>query len=347
MRIRIITLSSILLWLHTLSFAQVGGIEDMYRIKVPVIEMAGPDTAGTILPKIYNLKPDGNNKLRVSMKVDSSAIPVNLSKIKSLLNEDTSSYSDDFSSLIEIAEELRIDCVWVTSQEYFSIWDSNSVNPYKIDGSKFSDTLSLVLYDLAAGMKWSSPLDKTHITSNFGMRSYRWHYGTDLKLNTGDSVRAAFDGIVRITRFDGGGYGHYVMLRHQNGLETLYGHFSKTLVEVGQIVKAGQVIGLGGSTGRSSGPHLHYEVRYQGNPLNPLEMYDFEKNLLRYDTMLVTPGSFSYLKEVRKVFYHKIRSGDTLGAISRKYQVPVKTLCRLNGISTKTVLRVGRRLRVR
>lgn len=327
-------------------FAQENGLEDYHKIKVPVIKMSGPDTARSIFPITYDLQADENNELKVAVKVDSLAVPLNLLKSKSLVSED-SSYLDEYSGVIEIAEELRIDCVWVTSQEYYSIWDSNNVNPYQIDGTKFSDTLSLVLYNLTNDLKWAAPLQDTRITSNFGMRSYRWHYGTDLKLNMGDTVRAAFDGIVRITRYDGGGYGNYIMLRHHNGLETLYGHLSKTLVDVGQTVKAGEVIGLGGSTGRSSGPHLHYEVRYQGNPLNPLELYNFEENQLLFDTLLITPQSFAYLNDARKVIYHKIRSGDTLGAISRRYRISINTLCRLNGISSKAILRIGRRLRVR
>ncbi|CAN5196457.1 hypothetical protein BH23BAC1_BH23BAC1_42860 [soil metagenome] len=323
-------------------------VNDLYKIKVPKLGNFGPDTSRNLVKKNYDLYVDENLQMKVNVTVDSASIfPVNLKRALSIVSEDSAEMVEEFLSLVEISEELKIDCVWVTSQEYFSIWDSKSINPYKIDGTKFSDSVSLILYDKAAELGWSCPLETNNITSNFGMRSYRWHYGTDLKCNVGDPIFSAFDGIVRITQYDGGGYGNYIMIRHSNGLETLYGHLSKTQVKVGQVVKAGEVIGLGGNTGRSTGPHLHYEVRYQGNPLNPLEMYDFENNLLKFNTLQVTSQSFAYLKESRKVVYHSVRKGENLGLISRKYNVPINTLCRLNGITTKSILKIGKRLRIR
>jgi murein DD-endopeptidase MepM/ murein hydrolase activator NlpD len=323
-------------------------VNDLYKIKVPKLGVIGPDTTIALPKKNMDLVLDDNKKLKVNITIDSSFIKaINLKKALSIVSEDSTEAIEEYLQIVEISEELKIDCVWVTSQEYFSIWDSKSVNPYKIDGTKFSDSITLILYNAAAEQGWACPLEENKITSNFGMRSYRWHYGTDLKCNVGDPIRAAFDGIVRITQYDGGGYGNYILIRHSNGLETLYGHLSATQVKVGQLVKAGEVIGLGGNTGRSTGPHLHYEVRYQGNPLNPLEMYDFENNLLKFDTLNVTAESFAYLKESRKIVYHTVRKGENLGLISRKYHVPVKTICKLNKISTKTILRVGQRLRIR
>ncbi len=303
-------------------------VNDLYKIKVPKLGNFGPDTTRSLIKKKYDLVVDENLQLKVKVTIDSSFLsPVNLMRTLSIVSEDSSEVVEEFLAIVEISEELKIDCVWVTSQEYFSIWDSKSINPYKIDGTKFSDSVSLILFDGKTELGWSCPLETNKITSNFGMRSYRWHYGTDLKCKVGDPIFAAFDGIVRITQYDGGGYGNYILIRHSNGLETLYGHLSKTQVEVGQIVKAGEIIGLGGNTGRSTGPHLHYEVRYQGNPLNPLEMYDFENNLLKFDTLQVTSKSFAYLKESRKVVYHSVRRGENLGLISRKYRVPINTLC--------------------
>lgn len=323
-------------------------VNDLYKIKVPKLGVIGPDTTIVLPKKNIDLVADENKKLKLNITVDSAFLrSFNLKRALSIVSEDSTEAVEEYLQIVEISEELKIDCVWVTSQEYFSIWDSKNVNPYKIDGTKFSDNISLILYNEAADQRWSCPLENTRITSNFGMRSYRWHYGTDLKCNIGDPVKAAFDGIIRITQYDGGGYGNYVLIRHTNGLETLYGHLSATHVKVGQVVKAGEVIGLGGNTGRSTGPHLHYEVRYQGNPLNPLEMYDFENNLLKYDTLNVTAQSFAYLKESRKIVYHKVRRGENLGLISRKYRVPINTICRLNKISPKSILRVGQRLRIR
>ncbi|MGB3618096.1 MAG: M23 family metallopeptidase [Catalinimonas sp.] len=272
-----------------------------------------------------------------------------LRREQTMVSEDTTTLDEGYTSLIEVSEELRIDCMWVQLREYYSVWDSRRVNPYRIDGAKFRDTVDLRLYDTTAQRLWAFPIvcDTTYVTSKFGFRRYRWHYGTDLKLHTGDTVVSAFDGIVRIRSYDGSGYGYYVMVRHQNGLETLYGHLSEILVQVGQVVRAGEPLGLGGSTGRSSGAHLHYEVRFRGNAIDPTTLYDFETRALRGDRFQLTADNFRYIAEARRIIYYRIRSGDTLSGIARRHGTSVRTLCRLNGISTRTVLRIGRRLRVR
>ena len=246
----------------------------------------------------------------------------------------------------QVNENLTIDCVWVNHHEYFSEWTSRKINPYDFDGAKYKDTLMVHINDSLSNINWTMPVTNSRITSPFGFRRYRWHYGTDLKVYYGDPIVAAFDGIVRIVDYERYGYGRYVVLRHLNGLETLYGHMSKTKVNVGEQVKAGQTIGLGGSTGRSTGTHLHFEVRYQGNAIDPSFLYDFTSDCLVDDTYAITPASFQYLADARKIRYHKIRSGDTLGHISRRYGVSINRICRLNGISRSTILRVGRRLRI-
>lgn len=264
-----------------------------------------------------------------------------------VVSEETSSLEEGTVHLVQVSDELKIDCVWVTSHDYYSVWDSYNVNPYHTDGTEFSDTVLLTLYDTVNNLSWSPPIHSTKVNSDFGMRHYRWHYGIDLDLEKGDTVKAAFDGIVRIAKYDRAGYGYYVMLRHKNGLETLYGHLSEYIVTVGQEVKAGEPVGWGGSTGRSSGAHLHFEVRYLGVPIDPVTLYDFKANMLVANTLEVTPRNFQYLKDARKVIYHKIRRGDTLSEISERYGVPISTICRFNGINRKTILRLGQRLRVR
>lgn len=247
---------------------------------------------------------------------------------------------------VQIGENLEIDSVWLAIDEYYNIWDSRKVNPYDLDGEKFKDTVDVRLFNCNHDLAWSMPITNTHETSPFGLRRSRWHYGTDLRLSIGDTVRSVFDGIVRMAQYDRYGYGHYVLVRHYNGLETLYGHLSKRKVSVGQEVRAGELIGLGGNTGRSTGPHLHFEVRYQGNAIEPTTMFDFENDSLLDATFEINPATFSYLTEARKMRYHRVRSGDTLSHIAMWYGVPVRTLCRLNGISRKTILRIGRRVRV-
>ena len=120
------------------------------------------------------------------------------------------------------------------------------------------------------------PTDSRKVTSNYGWRRRKMHEGIDVKVYIGDTIRAAFDGKVRIKAFNRSGYGYYVVLRHPNGIETLYGHLSKHLVTQDQVVKAGEPIGLGGNTGRSSGSHLHFETRILGKPINPALLFDFE-----------------------------------------------------------------------
>jgi len=160
-------------------------------------------------------------------------------------------------SYFQLSDDLAIDCVWINQHHYFNLWTSQKINPYNLDGAKYGDTLDVSIAD--GQDKWAFPITDTRITSPFGFRRYRWHYGTDLKLYYGDTVAAAFDGIVRIVDYERYGYGRYVVLRHLNGLETLYGHLSKAKVKVGDVVSAGDLIGLGGSTGRSTGTHLHFE----------------------------------------------------------------------------------------
>ena len=121
------------------------------------------------------------------------------------------------------------------------------------------------------------PTPNKKITSPYGERWGRMHKGIDIKVYIGDTIYAAFDGKVRIVKYDANGYGIYVVFRHSNGLETLYGHLSKHLVEPNQLVKSGEPIGLGGSTGRSTGPHLHFETRLCGLALNPSLMFDFKE----------------------------------------------------------------------
>ena len=205
------------------------------------------------------------------------------------------------------------------------------------------------------------------ITSRYGPRRGRAHQGLDISLKTGDPIYATFDGKVRFSKA-AGNYGNLVIIRHNNGLETYYAHLSQRDVEVGDWVVAGQQIGLGGSTGRSTGPHLHYEVRYRGQSFDPERIIDFSSGNLRRAELLLKRRHFSiYAKyeqdfdaevEVEKIEeaerkaaaaiqYHTVRSGDILGSIARKYGTTVTRICQLNGIKSTSILRIGQRLRVR
>ncbi|WP_175490945.1 M23 family metallopeptidase [Pontibacter chinhatensis] len=322
-----------------------GKVKDLFKVKTPKIQYVRPDT--TILIK-YEDFPDEDSDADQS-------IYFNPKKELSIVSEDTSELDLGEQHIVEVSEEVLIDSTWIRIAGYYAIWDTQNINPYRMDSRQMKDTVDIKLYDPAQNREYNMPLEKTPITSKFGPRSGRWHYGTDIDLDTGDSIYAAFDGVVRINKWDGGGYGNYIVLRHYNGLETLYGHMSRTIAKTGDFVKAGEVIGLGGSTGRSSGPHLHYEVRYQGNPLDPENIYDFPDYLLKGDSYQITSAVFNYANRSksgvssggRRAVYHKVRGGDTLSGIAKRYGVSVSQLTRLNGISTRTTLRVGRSLRVR
>ena len=170
------------------------------------------------------------------------------------------------------AREAAID-----NEVFNSFWNSESVNPY-------GTAVTIPDHHDIDVSEFVSPCPG-HITSNYGYRSRfgRMHYGTDLKLQVGDTVRAAFSGKIRLTKYEGRGYGYYVVMRHENGLETVYGHLSRFLVKPNQYVKAGDPIALGGNTGRSTGPHLHFECRYLGIPINPAAIIDFENQVPHKD----------------------------------------------------------------
>lgn len=316
-------------------------MKDFLQIKTPKILYTAPDTSS-----IFEEEIDGGDDFEESEEEKSTFLP---EKKPTIVSEDTSDLADGELSIVEVEEEIKFenDSNWVKIAEYYSIWDSRSVNPYRIDASKFKDTVSLTLYDVEKGRNWHPPLRKAIMTSDFGTRWSRFHYGIDLDLEIGDSIFAVFDGVVRISKYDRSGYGNYVMLRHYNSLETLYGHMTRQAVAPGQYVKAGDLIGFGGSTGRSTGSHLHFEVRFEGNAINPEHFFDFDKNLLKDSRCNITSKQFDYLRSARKVVYHRVRSGETLARIARKYRVPVSRICKLNRISSRTKLRPGRRLRIR
>lgn len=304
------------------------------------------DTLQAQLKPIQSEKPlqdslPNNNSTDGAATVGDFNLYIDLTSV----HTDTMSRTLGELQVVKVSEDLKIDCVWVKSAEYYAIWDSKNINPYGRDASIFKDTIDIRLYDIPKGELWSAPLDKTLQTSAFGYRWGRFHHGVDLDLDTGDPVFSVFDGIVRISAFQSG-YGNYVVVRHKNGLETLYGHMSLRKVEVGQVIKSGQLIGLGGSTGWSTGPHLHFEVRYEGNSFNPLLIYDFSKEeQLLTERFSLMPQHFRHLgNQVRLTFSHQVVPGETLSIISAKYNVSVLTLAKLNRLSVNSVLKVGQTL---
>lgn len=184
----------------------------------------------------------------------------------------------------------------------------------------------------------------------------RYHSGMDIELKKGDPVRTAFGGKVRYARYNRGGYGYLVIIRHYNGLETWYAHLSEIWVSQNQFVTSGDVIGLGGSTGRSRGAHLHFEVRFLDKALDPTSLIDFDKNKLAITKLVLDRHSLDYDQYYKPpaqtsgttgAKYYKIRKGDTLSSIAKRNGTNVKAICNLNNMTPKTTLKVGRTIRIK
>ena len=261
---------------------------------------------------------------------------------------------------------------------YTEGWNSRLVNPYanmEIPNTK-------VIYVSNFCMPHAG-----YVTSPYGYRKRfkRMHKGVDLKVHIGDTIRAAFDGKVRLTNFERRGYGNYVILRHTNDLETVYGHLSKFLVEADQYVKAGDPIALGCNTGRSTGPHLHFETRYMGYAINPAAIFDFANQTVHTDTYTFDKNTYQkarnfdpaansayakiYIAEYQKAYpngngyveprstttstssrgssVYTVRKGDSLSLIASRNGVTVQKICRLNNIKSTTPIRPGQRLKLR
>lgn len=250
--------------------------------------------------------------------------------------------------------------------DLYEDWD----NRYAHRTTELPDSFRISLKDFCM------PTTSRVLTSNFGARWGRQHKGLDIKVYIGDTIRAAFSGKVRMVKYEARGYGKYVVIRHHNGLETIYGHMSKQLVSEDQEVRAGDPIGLGGNTGRSTGSHLHFETRLCGVALNPALMFDFKNQDVVDDYYMFRRDSYQYesaqankLRGVggsysntdgddielataapaasyaTNVRFHKVKSGETLSSIARKRGTTVNALCKLNHIGKNIRLMPGQILK--
>lgn len=241
--------------------------------------------------------------------------------------------------MLEVEDEI---------DDLYKSWDNTSTHCYS--RADVPDSLEINLQG------FSMPTTSRKVTSGFGYRPRfrRMHKGIDVKVQTGDTIYAAFDGKVRIVRYERKGYGKYVVLRHENGLETIYAHLSKYLCDVNEEVKAGQPIGLGGNTGRSYGSHLHFETRVMGEAINPAFLFDFANQDVTGDTYMFRKqqssryftgtGAKGDVASAGKRYY-KVRKGDSLSRISSRTGTSVAQLCKINRITKKTTLRPGQLLR--
>ena len=240
------------------------------------------------------------------------------------------------------------------SSDVYNSWVTNRAHPYKHD--EVPETYRIDLRGFCM------PTPSRNVTSRFGYRATfkRVHKGLDIKVCTGDTIVAAFDGKVRVVRYDAGGYGNYVVIRHNNGLETIYGHLSKQLVEGDQIVKAGEPIGLGGNTGRSFGSHLHFETRLAGEAINPEllfnfpaqdvtgDFYTFHKNDSGNASMLLAANKSHNSEDaiaMTATHFYKVERGETLASIASKLGLSEDELAKTSRMKSTSRLRTGQILR--
>lgn len=237
-------------------------------------------------------------------------------------------------------------------------WNSKAVNPFKA-----ADVPDTQLIDVTG---YFMPVPG-NVTSNYGYRAKfgRMHKGIDLQIRSNDTIYAAFDGKVRLTAYEARGFGNYVIIRHPNNLETVYGHLNRALVKPDQVVKAGDPIGLGGSTGRSTGPHLHFETRFMGYAINPAAIFDFANHTTHTDTYLFDKKTYTkarnyapsnnYARSKGNIYKaansekesYTVKKGDTLTSIAKAYGLSATSLRKINGMGSGDMIKVGQVLRLK
>lgn len=267
--------------------------------------------------------------------------------------------NSEMDSLLSTIEEIPSDSLQSLDESlYKNIWNTTQIKyPVNTLPGK-NDTIVITLVG-NSNTKFKLPV-KGPIISKYGPRRGRMHTGTDIRLNSGDTVRSAFDGRVRLAkRFSG--YGNLVLIRHSNGLETIYGHLKAISVKVNDTIKAGDLIGLGGRTGRATCNHLHFETRLFGQPFDSNKYIDFETGNLRNDKVYYANKRAEIdLHNFKKkplpsdgaeltaggATRHVIRKGDNLSTIARRYHTSVRKICAANKITAQTTLKIGRVLRI-
>ena len=302
-----------------------------------------PDTSYFSHPEMNEVNDEGDTTMMLARAIDTLPTPDKYMKIVL--------YDDHTWDYIEL-ERPDIDTTGL-----FEDWNIESIHAYRdVKVSDLPEEVDLLLVDSIH--HFVAPYVGRR-SSTFKYRKGRPHNGIDIPLRVGDTIRSPFDGVVRYVGGGKatGGYGNLVVVRHPNGLETYYGHLSQRLVMENDLVAAGDPIGLGGSTGRSTGPHLHMETRYMGKPFDPERVINFDNGTLR-DTVLTLKRHYfnvnshygmtdAQSKKATDAVYYKVKKGDTLGKIAQKHGTTVNAICKLNGITPKKVLQIGQRLRVR
>ena len=336
--------------------------------------LTGQDTLNVTQPVDTVAKPENTLDLSgtVIVNADYANQPVSSVTRSEASAVDTLDTHDEFVKILLYGDKtwryLKVNGYEQKPEIFKMHWETTTVNPYQKTVDQLPDAWSIWLVD---------SLDQYHCPfqgavwpgGKYGPRKNRPHQGVDLPLAVGAPIYSTFAGQVRVSRYSEKGYGNYIVIRHENGLETFYAHLSDRKVSVGEWVIAGQVIGLGGSTGRSTGPHLHYEVRYQGFSFDPEWIIDFKEGTLKHRLFVLKKKYFGVnhanpqnfedeMPEEKKAeltpsspsstpVYHVVVTGDTLYALAVKNKTSIAAICKLNNITENTVLQLGQKLRVK
>ncbi len=286
---------------------------------------------------IVNLTNNGITKLKLIKFIDSV---LDLETINERDFEMISYYNSILSSTVLSTPILKFNTLPATN--FYNDFDESTVFQITPE-TEFPESQIIKIESDSLGAYHHPKIGP--VNSNFGWRDGRMHKGIDINLHKGEAVVAAFDGMVRIAHAKGA-YGNVVIIRHYNGLETVYAHLSKIKVKPGQVVMSGQLIGLGGSTGRSSGPHLHFEVRFKGHAINPSSVISFTDNKTLNDSIVIKKSRYGICAYPSNATLHTIERGDNWFEVAKRYGLSMKELCLLNGTTKRYYLKIGQKIRV-
>jgi murein DD-endopeptidase MepM/ murein hydrolase activator NlpD len=229
------------------------------------------------------------------------------------------------------------------AHRFYGSWNTRMLFPYP-DSLYKADTLIDIDLSSAVSGPFVYPFDGA-FTSGYGWRDSAFHRGIDIDLNRGDTVKAAFTGMVRFAGKQGG-YGNVVIIRHYNGLETVYAHLWKIKVKPGDIVTSGQLVGLGGNTGHSTGTHLHFEIRFRGVAINPAYLININERELINEKVALVRTKQGYAVRPHNLAFHVVQRGDNITKIAQQYGRSVKEIRAYNGWEGNVKLKQGQLIRV-
>ncbi|MGZ4033589.1 MAG: peptidoglycan DD-metalloendopeptidase family protein [Bacteroidia bacterium] len=284
---------------------------------------------------VQNMSRDQLNSL-IDFLMEMDTIPADLAREIEIASEHFKNLDNNV-----IAEKSS---ATFPSSDLYSSWEINNLFPEKDMLNLKGDTSVTLILEGDERGEYFHPFNGP-VTSNFGWRDSAQHNGIDIDLNKGDKVAAAFDGMVRIAK-KCGGFGNVVIIRHYNGLETVYGHLSKIKVKPGQVIVAGQIIGLGGSTGHSTGSHLHFEVRFKGVPINPRYLISFTEQKLLCDDLTIKKTKWGLAAFPTNGKSYTVEKGDTVFEIAKRYATTTASIKEINGLNGRVKLKPGQIINV-